>query len=80
MGTRKSDKHQLFTRTCTNQTTSWLVHGLSTFGARTSHGQTWIHKTHHDLDLREAITFPLIIYYVPGHGANTQMAFCPRTP
>jgi hypothetical protein len=49
MGTRKSDKHQLLTRTCTNQTTSWLMHNLDTFGARTSHRQTWIHKIHHVL-------------------------------
>ncbi len=28
---------QLLTRTCTNQTTSWLVHSWSTFGAQTSH-------------------------------------------
>ncbi len=30
MGTRKSDKHQLFTRTCTNQPTSWLVRSWNT--------------------------------------------------
>jgi len=45
MGSRKNDKHQLFTRTYTNQTTSWLVRNLNTFGARTSHGQTRIHNT-----------------------------------
>jgi hypothetical protein len=45
METRKSDKHQLLTQTCTNQTTSWLMHNLSTFGARKSHGQTRTHKT-----------------------------------
>jgi hypothetical protein len=60
---------QLFTWTCTKKTTSWLVHNYSTFGAQTSHGQTWIPKTHHDLDLREAITFPFIIFSVPGHRA-----------
>jgi hypothetical protein len=38
------------------------------------------HKTHHSLDLREATTFPLIVYFVPGHGTNTQMSFCPKTP
>ncbi len=75
MGTMKSDKHQLLTRTCTNQTTSWLVHDLSTFGARTSHKQTWTHKTHHDPDLGEITTFPLIVYYVPLHEAHIQMAF-----
>ncbi len=80
MGIRKSDKHQLLTRTYTNQTTSWLVHGLSTFGARTNHGQTQTHKTHHGLDLGEATTFPLIVYFVPFHEAHIQMAFCPKTP
>jgi hypothetical protein len=74
MGTKKSDKHQLLTRTCTNQT-SWLVHNLSTFGAKTSHRQTWTHKIHHGPDLGEATTFPFIVYYVAGHTASIQMAF-----
>jgi hypothetical protein len=54
----------------------------STFGARTSHRQTRthkIHKTHHGPDLKEAITFPPIIFSVLGHGAYTQMSFCSRT-
>jgi len=63
-----------------NQTTSWLVHSWSTFGARTNHGQIPIHKTHHGLDLGEATTFPLIIYFVPLHEAHIQMAFCLGTP
>jgi len=46
--------------------------------------QTRTHKTHHSLehslDLREAATFPLIVYFVPGHGTSTQMSFCPETP
>jgi hypothetical protein len=42
--------------------------------------QTHTYKTHHGLDLREATTFPLIVYSVHGHGTNTQMAFCPGTP
>jgi hypothetical protein len=58
-----------------NQTTSWLVHSWSTFGARTIHGQTRTHKTHHGLDLGEATTFPLIVYYVPLYEAHIQMAF-----
>jgi hypothetical protein len=37
------------------------MHGWSTFGARTNHGQTQIHKIHHNPNLREAITFPLIV-------------------
>jgi hypothetical protein len=28
----------------------------------------------------EATTFPLIVFFVPGHEANTQMLFCPGTP
>jgi hypothetical protein len=36
---------------------SWNI-----FGAQTSHGQTQIHKTHHNSDLREATTFPLIVF------------------
>jgi hypothetical protein len=56
------------------------MHSLSTFGARTSHGQTRTHKTHRDSDLGEATTFPLIVYYVPLHEAHIQTASCPRTP
>jgi len=29
-----------------------------------SHEHTWIHKTHHDLDLGEATTFPFIIFFL----------------
>ncbi len=72
--------NQSFTWTCTNQITSWLVHSWSTFGARMTHGQIQIHKIHHGPDLGEATTFPLIIYFVPGHGTSTQMSFCPGTP
>ncbi len=56
------------------------MHSLSTFGARTSHGQTRTHKTHHGSNLGEATTFPLIVYYVPFHEAHIQMAFCLGTP
>jgi hypothetical protein len=80
MGLGRMTSNQSLTHTCTNQTTSWLVHSLSTFGARTSHRQTQIHKTHHGLNLKEATTFPLIVYYVLSHGTSAQMAFCPRTP
>jgi hypothetical protein len=66
------DLHKISTR--------WLVHNWSTFGARTSHGQTQTHKTHHGPDLGETTTFPLIVYIVPLHEAHIQMAFCPRTP
>jgi hypothetical protein len=63
-----------------NQTISSLVHNLNTFGAWTNDEQTQTHKTHHGLDLGEATTFPLIVYFVPDHGTNIQMSFCPRTP
>jgi hypothetical protein len=45
-----------------------------------SHGQIQIHKIHHNSELGEAITFPLIVYFVPGHMTSIQMAFCPGTP
>jgi hypothetical protein len=32
------------------------------------------------LELGEATTFTLIVYYVPLHEAHIQMSFCPRTP
>jgi hypothetical protein len=56
------------------------MHSWNIFGARTNHGQTRTHKTHHGPDLREAITFPLIVFYVLGHGACTQMLVCLGTP
>jgi hypothetical protein len=55
------------------------MHSWSTFGANTSHGQTQTHKTHHGLDLKEATTFPLILYFVPLHKPHIQMAFRLRT-
>jgi len=45
-----------------------------------NHGQTQTHKAHHSLELREATTFPLIVYFVPDYGTSTQMSFCPETP
>jgi hypothetical protein len=45
-----------------------------------SHKQTQTHKTHHGLDLWEATTFPLIVYFAPLHKAHIQMVFCPGTP
>jgi hypothetical protein len=50
------------------------MHSWNTFGARTNHGQIRTHKTHHDPDLGEATTFPLIVYFVPFHEAHIQMA------
>jgi hypothetical protein len=56
------------------------MHILSIFGARTNHRQTRTHKIHHNLDLGEATTFPLIVYSMPFCKAHIQMAFCLGTP
>jgi len=71
---------QLFTQTYTNQTTSWLVFGWGTFGARMSHMHTHTHETQHDSNLEEATTFFLRVLSMSGHGACTQISFCPMTP
>ncbi len=76
-GTRKNDKHQLLTRTCTKPNTRWLMHSWSTFGVGTSHGQIQTHKTYHGLDLGEATTFPFTVYFLPLHKTHIQMTFCP---
>jgi len=39
-----------------------------------------IHKSHHNLDLGEAITFPLIVFFMINHGGYIQMSFCLGTP
>jgi hypothetical protein len=51
------------------------MHSWSTFGARTNHEQTWTHNIHHDPNLGEVTTFPLIILSGPSHRAYTQMSF-----
>jgi hypothetical protein len=51
------------------------MHNMSTFGARTNHEHTQIHKIHHSPNLGEATTFPLILLSMIGHGACTQMSF-----
>jgi ribosome assembly protein YihI (activator of Der GTPase) len=56
------------------------VPSYNTFGARMNHEQTQTHMTHHDPDLGEVTTFPLIVYSVLSHKANTQMSFCPEIP
>jgi hypothetical protein len=56
------------------------MHNCNTFGARMSHKQTRTHKIHHDPYFGEATTFPLIVFFVLGHGAYTQMSFCLGTP
>jgi hypothetical protein len=58
MGLGRMKSGQSLTQTYRNQTISWLVHSWSTFDGRVNHGQTRTHKTHHDLDLGEATTFP----------------------
>jgi hypothetical protein len=71
MGTKKKNKHQLLTQICTNQTTSWLMHSLSNFGAKMRHGQTRTHKTHHSPDLGEAtIPPPYSILYASPRGPH----------
>ncbi len=55
------------------------MHNWSIFGAQISHEQTQTHKIHHGLDLREAITFPLLVFSVLSHRACTQMLFCTGT-
>ncbi len=56
------------------------MHSWNIFGAWMNHEQTRTHKTHHSPNLREATTFPLIVFYVLGHGACTQMSFFLGTP
>jgi hypothetical protein len=45
-----------------------------------NHKQTRTHKIQHGSNLGDATAFPFIVFYVPNHGANTQMSFCPETP
>jgi hypothetical protein len=62
------------------------MHSWSTFGARTSHEQTRTHKTQHGLirlttaQIGESHHLPPYSIFVLGHGAYTQMSFCPGTP
>jgi len=53
-----------------------VVRALLVHGWTTKH--TWTHKTHHDLDLKEANTFSLIILFVINHMGYIQMSFCPK--
>jgi len=59
LGIRTSDKRVNYSHGLAHQTTSWLVHNWSTFGAQTSHKHTWTHKTHHGSDLRKPSPSPL---------------------
>jgi len=51
------------------------VHSWSTFGAKTSHGQTRTHKIHHSADLGETTTFPLIVCYMLATGLAPKCHF-----
>jgi hypothetical protein len=42
--------------------------------------KTRTHNTHHGPDLGEATTFPLIVFFMLGHGANTKCHFVPGLP
>jgi hypothetical protein len=71
----------LVIRSCIqNQPTSWLKLILHTFGVGTSHGQPWIHLTHHGPDSGEATTFPHIVFSPLLCGTCIQMAFILGTP
>jgi hypothetical protein len=41
-----------------------------------NHKETRTHMIHHNSNLGEPTTFPLIVYFVLGHETNTQMSFC----
>jgi hypothetical protein len=56
------------------------MHNWNTFDAWTNHGHTRTHKTHHDLDLGEAMTIPLIVFSVMSHRSYIQMSFCLGVP
>jgi len=71
MGNKKNDKQINYSHGPTQtKKTSWLMHSWSIFGAKTNHGQTWTHTTHHCPDLGEAITFPLIVFSVWPQGQH----------
>jgi hypothetical protein len=80
MGTRANDKWVNSHGLAQTKKTSWLVHGWSTFGARTNHGHTWTHKIHHSLNLGQATTFLLIVFSMPSHESCTQISFCLGIP
>jgi hypothetical protein len=50
------------------------------FSARMNHMHTQTHKTHHNPNLGETTTFPLIVFFMLDHRGCTQMSFCPRIP
>ncbi len=52
----------------------------STFSARTSHGQPWMHKTHHGPDSSEATTFPIQYYLRLSVAPTSEQFFVPGLP
>jgi hypothetical protein len=70
---------QLFTWTYVNQTTSWLMQNWNTFNAWMSQGHTWTHKIHHNPNLGEATTFPLILFSMISHKGYPNVIFS-KTP
>jgi ribosome assembly protein YihI (activator of Der GTPase) len=50
------------------------MYSWSIFHAQTNHEHTRIHKTHHDPDLGEATTFPLIVFSMINHKGYIQMS------
>jgi hypothetical protein len=61
-------------------TTSWFEFILHPLGVGTSHGQPWIHLTHHGPDLGEATNFPPIVFSAARGGGYIQMAHFLGTP
>ncbi len=76
MGLGRVDKLHSFTRACLKPTGL----GFKDFWCQDEPHATWTHKIHHGPDLREATTFPFIVYSAPLHGAHIQMTFCSETP
>ncbi len=81
MGTMKSGKQINYSHgpAQTKQQVE-LGRNWNTFGAPMNHEKTQIHKIHHNSNLGEATTFPLIVFFMPSHEACTQMSFCLGTP
>ncbi len=67
-GTRKSDKQFTHSSKPAPKTNNKLI--STTFGAKTHHRQPKTHKTHHNPDSGEAITFPHIVYSAPFCGSG----------
>jgi hypothetical protein len=53
---------------------------MNIFGAQTNQEHIRTHKLHHNSDLGEATTFPLIIFSVPSHGPTPECHFVLRLP